>query len=273
MSWIKFRTNLIDDGRVTLALRRCSVSRSAIVGALVTLWALADSQADDDGVLFGWSAEDIDRKVEIENFCRSLPPCWIDLSGEFVKLPCYQEHNGSTAKVRAQAQKRNKTLRSRDAVSVSASNSNSNNKKKEKGVPVEVRSEALSVWPGCSQFRLSEREYQLALANYSKNRWPGNWLDHAITEVDLWLCGETTAAIKARRSKTHLKQLYATWVLEKAQKRASLAATSAGRQSVPMHPSHKPFIKEAPKTSAELELEKRAALKTVEQFAIKIQEI
>lgn len=270
MSWIKFRTTLIDDGRVTLALRKCSASRSAIVGALVTLWALADSQADEEGVLFGWSAEDIDRKVEIENFCKSLPPCWIDLSGEFVKLPLYHEHNGPTAKVRAQAQKRNKRLRSRDAVSVSASNSNSNNKKKEKGVTVEATS---SVWPGCSMLRLSEREYQLALANYSKNRWPMSWLDHAIAEVELWLCGETTAAIKARRSKTHLKQLYATWVLEKAQKRASLAATSAGRQSVPMHPSHKPFIKEAPKTSAELELEKRAALKTVEQFAIKIQEI
>ncbi len=288
MSWIKLDLEF-DDLIVMLTAKKCNASSITVYGGLVALWKLADRMLQDSNELTGYTADDLNRKIGIENFCQSLPGKWIDLSGDWVKLPNYLESNGPTQRERELNKRRvsryrcnaptiTKSISKRNGESVTSSISISNidlkeKEKPKKRQPKKLVEEESPLWPGCSMLRLSEREYQLALANYSKNRWPVSWLDHAITEVDLWLCGETTAAIKARGSKTHLKQLYATWVLEKAQKRASLATTSTGRQALPMHPSHKPFIKEAPKTSAEIEAEKRAAEKMVEKFRVGVKEI
>jgi hypothetical protein len=106
IEWIKFRKSLLRDGRVLYAKRRCNASSVTVIGGLVTLWSIADDFADENGLLFGYTKEDINRQIGIENFCESLPEDWIDLSGEFVKIPNYQEHNGATAKKRAVTQKR-----------------------------------------------------------------------------------------------------------------------------------------------------------------------
>jgi hypothetical protein len=81
------------------------------LGALVTLWSFADQHADADGVLLGYTSDDLDSMVGVPGFCMALPSDWIDISGEWVKLPEYQEHNGTTAKTRAQATKRKRTER------------------------------------------------------------------------------------------------------------------------------------------------------------------
>ena len=79
------------------------------------LWSLADEHADDNGILHGYTKHDIDEEIGVENFCDSLPSEWIDLTGEWVKLPEYLEHNGSTAKKRANTQKRvSKSRRNKD---------------------------------------------------------------------------------------------------------------------------------------------------------------
>jgi hypothetical protein len=82
------------------------------LGALVTLWCFADAHADENGVLLGYDAAAIDERVKLPGFCESLPSDWIDISDEWVKLPDYQEHNGSTAKARAQTTKRKRKERS-----------------------------------------------------------------------------------------------------------------------------------------------------------------
>lgn len=126
-SWIKFRTKLPKDGRLRMVSRSCHADvvtdvvaaadrRNALVtlalGALARLWCLADDHADADGVLLGYTAEDVDAEVGVRGFCASLPPEWVDLSGPYVKLPDYQDHNGTTGKSRAQATKRKKKERS-----------------------------------------------------------------------------------------------------------------------------------------------------------------
>ena len=111
--WIKFRCSLLRDGRVRKVSRSCHVKTVTVVGGLVTLWALGDEQADEKGVLDGYTKEDLNDEIGIEKFCESLPDCWIDLTGEFVKLPNYQEHNGTTGKKRAQDQKRQKEHRNK----------------------------------------------------------------------------------------------------------------------------------------------------------------
>lgn len=109
--WIKIRHSLIRDGRVRIVSRSCHASVTSVLGGLVTLWCLADEHADENGNLFGYTTGDINTEIGIENFCESLPLCWIDISGEFVKLPDYQEHNGTTGKRRAQDLKRQQTHR------------------------------------------------------------------------------------------------------------------------------------------------------------------
>ena len=112
--WIKFRTSLISDGRVRVSAKKMGLKGNAVgnaasvtvIGGLVTLWSLADEHADEHGVLYGYDPEDINNLVGIPNFCESLHSDWIDISGDWVKLPEYQEHNGQTAKKRAQTAKR-----------------------------------------------------------------------------------------------------------------------------------------------------------------------
>jgi hypothetical protein len=115
--WIKVRTVLPSDGRLRIASRKCHVSTVTVFGALVTLWCLADSHAEESGMLVGYTAADIDALVEVPGFCAALPADWIDLTAEYVKLPEYQEHNGTTGKSRSMATKRQK--KHRDVTDVS----------------------------------------------------------------------------------------------------------------------------------------------------------
>lgn len=112
MNWIKMRTSLRTDGRVRIVANRMRASCSHVCGALFFLWCLADEHCDENGVLFGWTKTDVDEFLGLEGFCDSLPADWIDLSGEHVKLPEYQAHNGKTAKRRASEQKRMSANRS-----------------------------------------------------------------------------------------------------------------------------------------------------------------
>lgn len=109
--WIKVRTVLPSDGRIRIASRKCHALPVTVFGALVTLWCLADNHADENGELIGYSAGDVDALVGVPGFCAALPADWIDISGEWVKLPDYQEHNGATGKQRAKDAKRQKENR------------------------------------------------------------------------------------------------------------------------------------------------------------------
>jgi len=115
--WIKVRTALANDGRVRMAAKTLKKSNAlgnattnaycvTVLGALVTLWSFADTQADENGLLIGYDFEDINELVGVDGFCESLPPDWIAEHEGWVKLPEYQQHNGKSAKKRAQTAKR-----------------------------------------------------------------------------------------------------------------------------------------------------------------------
>lgn len=112
--WIKFRKKLLTDGRVRAVSRECHVDRVTVIGALVTLWSLADDHADDDGVMTGFVAADVDEECGVPGLCAALPADWIDLTGAYVRLPEYADHNGTTAKRRAEASERKRKQRERD---------------------------------------------------------------------------------------------------------------------------------------------------------------
>jgi hypothetical protein len=119
--WIKFEKALITDPRVRRVARQLSVTLgrdgsnggvTLVLGALVTLWAYADTHiSDDDLLLIG--ADDIDDVVGVPGFAKALPTDWLQIiDAESVKLPGFHAHNGTLARHRAAAAKRQKRYRS-----------------------------------------------------------------------------------------------------------------------------------------------------------------
>lgn len=144
--WIKVRTVLPSDGRLRIVSRKCHASTVTVFGALVTVWCLADSHADENGVLIGYTEADIDALAEMPGFCSALPADWIDLSGEYVKLPSYQEHNGTTGKSRALANKRQAKCRGVTEESRSKRDTSVTRIEKKREEKKEVQSEVLPAW-------------------------------------------------------------------------------------------------------------------------------
>lgn len=244
MSWIKMRTSLMDDPRVMIVAHKCNALTVTVVGALHALWSLADRFANEDGVLAGYTPLVINNRVGVPNFCESLPSDWIDLSHEWVKLPEYQAHNGTTAKTRAESTKRVALSRSRNkrdkcnattvtetvtptvtpSYSYSNSSSRSDLKEKEKAeVPLPSPGSFLApIVEGCTWFRATPDELTLAREHYQLQGFPLEWFTRAIIEVDCWLGGNTDAGMSARSAPSHVHKLHTSWVLKRARDGADL---------------------------------------------------
>ena len=281
MSWIKMRTGLENDGRVRILSKKLRTDIDSALGKLFRFWKLADEQADKDGVLFGWTAEDVDEKMGVPGFCNALPSDWIDISGEWVKCPEYQEHNGSTGKARAVDQKRKSRDRAdRSVRKVSDPKPDTNgtpsslilsplNTDQEEGVPTHPSGYLAPVLEGCTWFRATPDELLMAREHYQLQGYPANWFDCAVIEVESWLCGQSLEAQSARRLVSHASKLRTGWVIEKAQKLASLKPVKPGVS----HASHKPFDGDKPRTRAEIEADERKAREIVEGLKVKIKKV
>lgn len=106
MPWIKMRTNLWDDPRVAAMADAIGTSEAPIIGALYWLWSAADEHTSD-GFLQRMTLSMLDRKVGIEGFGEALKSvCWIEIDGDGLRILNHAEHNGKTAKARAQAARR-----------------------------------------------------------------------------------------------------------------------------------------------------------------------
>lgn len=81
-------------------------SEAAVIGGLYWLWATADEHTTD-GVMVGLSLHQIDRKTGIQGFGQGLVDIgWIADHPEGVRIINFAEHNGASAKKRAQTAKR-----------------------------------------------------------------------------------------------------------------------------------------------------------------------
>jgi len=101
-SWIKVRTNLHEDPRVLWLATELAVHVPHAVGMLVRLWSYADMHSTD-GLLPLVSPKAVDELVGQGGFSAALQQLdWLQVSDNGVMLPRYGEHNGQTAKHRAQ---------------------------------------------------------------------------------------------------------------------------------------------------------------------------
>lgn len=103
MAWIKVRTNLSTDPRVWEIARRVGVSVPAAVGGLVAVWSFADEHSTD-GVLRFVDTMRLDSIAGASGFADAMAGVdWLRVgdAGQ-IELPRFGEHNGETAKQRAQ---------------------------------------------------------------------------------------------------------------------------------------------------------------------------
>jgi hypothetical protein len=104
--WIKMRSNLWDDPRVSNLCDLLDCGEAQIVGALYWLWATAD-QHTEDGILPGLSMRQIDRKTGVAGFAQALCDIgWLQDTPDGLRVSRFEEHNGASAKKRAVTAKR-----------------------------------------------------------------------------------------------------------------------------------------------------------------------
>lgn len=104
--WIKVRKELWTDPRVMQAVGKLGVPRQFVVGCLFRLWSIADSHSTD-GSLPGWSAELLDAELGLEGFADTLVGIgWLEATDDGLSIPRFEEHNGASAKRRAQDARR-----------------------------------------------------------------------------------------------------------------------------------------------------------------------
>jgi len=117
--WIKLEKDLREDLRVKRVAQQLIKSGACnapalhpaaavtlVLGALAQLWMHADSFAREDDTL-DITSNEIDELTGIQGFAQLLPTDWLEiLDPESVKLPGFQEHNGTAAKRKDQTAKR-----------------------------------------------------------------------------------------------------------------------------------------------------------------------
>ncbi|VWD20556.1 hypothetical protein [Burkholderia contaminans] len=110
--WIKMRTNLWDDPRISNLCDLTGCSEAAVIGGLYWLWATADDHSAD-GEMYGLTMAAIARKTGVPNLGTALRDIgWIEEIEGGIRLIRFNEHNGTSAKKRAQTGKRVATHRS-----------------------------------------------------------------------------------------------------------------------------------------------------------------
>ncbi|WYX08205.1 hypothetical protein WJ978_19780 [Achromobacter xylosoxidans] len=109
------RSNLWDDPRVARLVDLTDSSEAAVIGGLYWLWATAD-QHTADGFMPGLSCRQIDRKTGVAGLGQALVDIgWLDSSEDGISIVNFEDHNGASAKKRAQTAKRVANHRSSNA--------------------------------------------------------------------------------------------------------------------------------------------------------------
>lgn len=115
--WIKMRANLWDDPRVSRLCEMVGAKEATIVGGLYWLWASAD-QHSTDGLMHGLSPATVDRKTGIKGFGKALVAIgWLTEEPDGLRIARFDEHNGESAKTRAEGSKRKASWRARTGTS------------------------------------------------------------------------------------------------------------------------------------------------------------
>ena len=100
-AWIKMRTNLADCPKIASMAERLEQPDALVIGGCFLVWAMADKHSVDGRLELSASA--LNRKIGIPRFAEQMAAVkWLDIGEGFVTVVRFSEHNGQSAKQRAQ---------------------------------------------------------------------------------------------------------------------------------------------------------------------------
>lgn len=110
--WIKMRIDLQSHPKVVRILSATRTDKFRVIGGLHSVWSVFDLHSED-GRLKGYTPEALDHVIGWEGFARAMESVgWLLFDGlETLTLPEFSEHNGQSAKRRAEDQKRKRDAR------------------------------------------------------------------------------------------------------------------------------------------------------------------
>lgn len=154
--WIKMRSELQTHPKIVRILSATKADKFRVVGGLHAVWSVFD-QHSVDGVLFGYTPETLDHIIGWEGFASAMIAVkWLSFDGEeTLSLPEFDEHNGQSAKRRAEDQKRKrngrKTENSPESVHSESGQSEDKKRTREEKRREEVKEKNMSGKPDDSQ--------------------------------------------------------------------------------------------------------------------------
>ena len=113
--WIKMGKDLLTHPKVVSMSSALGADKLRTVGGLFAVWCLFDTHSVD-GQLSGYTSDTIDDEIRFPGFCAAMESVgWISSDDEGSYLPDFEEHNGQSAKRRAQETDRKRTDRKTSA--------------------------------------------------------------------------------------------------------------------------------------------------------------
>jgi hypothetical protein len=112
--WIKMRRSLLTDPRVVRISSALNADRFRTIGGLFSAWCLFDEQTPD-GNLAGYTPEVFDQIVGISGLAVAMAAVgWLEIGPDYLQATAFCEHNGQSAKRRAQESVRKMSARDAD---------------------------------------------------------------------------------------------------------------------------------------------------------------
>jgi len=134
--WIKVQKDTPDKPEVLAIASRLNIDPDAVTGKLIRVWSWFDTHTTDGNALSVTFAF-LDRLTSVTGFAEQMVFCgWLNQNGSMLSLPNFENHNGETAKKRAQSKNRTEKHRSN-----ANSNANSNASSVTKVLPEKRREE------------------------------------------------------------------------------------------------------------------------------------
>ncbi|MBA5202221.1 Pyocin large subunit [Pectobacterium aroidearum] len=113
--WIKMRTDLHTHPKVVRIASALDADRLRVIGALHASWCLFDVHSVD-GVLDGYSPKTLDDMIGFPGFANAMIAVgWLECADSSLCMPRFFEHNGQSAKRRAQEADRKRNARKSSA--------------------------------------------------------------------------------------------------------------------------------------------------------------
>lgn len=112
LDWIKMRIDLQSHPKVVRILSATKSDKFRVIGGLLAVWSVFDTHCTD-GKLDGYTPELMDHVIGWEGFSSAMISVgWLRYNGEqTLEMPEFTEHNGKSAKRRAEDQKRKRNAR------------------------------------------------------------------------------------------------------------------------------------------------------------------